>query len=477
MARQPESAEKPPAPDARPCRPHGRASGLPVPGGLGITCVKSMATLTNDPTKLELEDFIAAHFASRSCYVETGVKERNPDEILELDVVWTNYRSEPPIRHPVEVKSGDWGLGDVFKFYGWSQYLGLEPGEFVFKQPLGRADPSSLQHISKRVGISFVHLEKLDDVEPHFSKLGLPKPAWDGLTELWRFSFWAQRRLLQALGEAIKRGKCASSAKAAKEYYQLINDSVFFIPDVRDRVGELLSAHFDHQKLGATAAYELETGKYEVANPPACSTFKKAHYAGRHFPIQTCLYLGHRARLYILRAVVDYWLARERGEIKSSVINFDGKVVFDVTPGRLSSAMAKGIEELSVAKSLRLFPVFWQVFLWSWGGFLMKDQLPAEYADLEAETGVPQAEIPLALGAFDKLFPIEGGWFRELDSRRVLTLMPQALRGIGAYRRQARRKVGSYTELGYKDETRFRLASDHNCCARLLDSKQAELAD
>ena len=94
-----------------------------------------MASLAKDPKGWELEDFVAAHFVSRGCYVETGVKERNPDEILELDIVWTDYRKEPQVRHPVEVKSGDWGLGDVFKFYGWTRYLGLEPGQFVHKQP------------------------------------------------------------------------------------------------------------------------------------------------------------------------------------------------------------------------------------------------------------------------------------------------------------------------------------------------------
>lgn len=46
--------------------------------------------MARDPKGWELEDFIAAHFVSRGCYVETGVKERNPDEILELDVVWTD---------------------------------------------------------------------------------------------------------------------------------------------------------------------------------------------------------------------------------------------------------------------------------------------------------------------------------------------------------------------------------------------------
>ena len=61
-----------------------------------------------------------------------------------------------------------------------------------------------------------------------------------------------------------------------------------------------------------------------------------------------------------------------------------------------------------------MFPLFWQVFLWSWGGFLLTDCVDEQYEKLSQETGVPIAEIPLALQAFDKLFPTPGGWFREL---------------------------------------------------------------
>jgi hypothetical protein len=321
-----------------------------------------------------------------------------------------------------------------------------------------------------------MHVPAPEDVEKHFAKLGLPDPPWKGLIETWRFSFWAQRRLLKSLGEAIEQGVCPECAKAAKEYHQLINDAVFFISDVRERVGALLSAHFEHQHLGRSAAFEIETKKVEFSEPPDTRTFKNAYYRGEHFPIQACLYLSHRARLYILKAIVDYWFARERGDIKKTVVKF-GDALVDLTSGRLSTAMAKGLDELSAAKSFRMFPVFWQVFLWSWGGFLLRDRLEEEYADLAKETGVDLADIPLALTAFDKLFPLTEGWFREPldDSRRVLILMPAAMRGIGSFRRLARVSVEEYKKLGFKDQTAGRMASDHNTGARLLDCDEAQL--
>ena len=435
-----------------------------------------MAQLAKDPKGLELEDFVAAHFASRGCYVETGVKERSPDELLELDIVWTDYRKEPQSLHPVEVKSGEWGLADVFKFFGWTQYLGLEPGEFIHKEPCGRLTPASLKHIETRTGITLLHVPKPEDAETHFKCLGLPDPTWAGLPVIWRYSFLSQRRLLKSLGEAIRQGVCIESAKAAKDYHQLINHAVFFLPDVRDRVGELLSAHFSHQELAASAAYELETGKVEFEHPPQTKTFERALFRGERLPIQACLYLAHRARLYVLKAVVDYWLARERGEIKKTTLKL-GEVLIDLTSGRLTAAMASGVEELSTAKSFRMFPIFWQVFLWSWGGFLLQDRLAEEYDDLSRETGVPVCELPVALSAFDKLFPTTQGWFREPsgDSRRVLILMPAAMRGVGAFRRKLRKAVQHYKDLGYKDATTDRLVWDHNTAARLLDCVDTDL--
>jgi hypothetical protein len=435
-----------------------------------------MPELSPDPTEWQLEDFVAAHFVSRGCYVETGVKERSPDELLELDLVWTDYRLEPEVRHPVEVKSGDWGLGEVFKFFGWTKYLGLQPGQFVHRTACGRVKPETLKHVQTRTGTRLVHIPKPDAAEGHFKKLGLPAPHWAELPELWRFSFWMQRRLLRCIPVAIREGVSPHCARAAKNYHQLINDAVFFIPDVRARVGELLSAHFGHQKLARSCACELETGNVELDDPPDTRTFKRALFQGESFLVQACLYLSHRARLYILKAVVDYWLARERGEVKVTRLKF-GDMLIELSAGNLTKAMAAGIEELSTAKSFRVFPLFWQVFLWSWGGFLLADRLEAEYELLARETGVPPGEIPLALQAFDRLFPTSNGWFREPtgDSRKVLMLMPAAMRGIGAFRRTLHEGGKAYSDLGYKDNTGYRMHSDHNCGARLLECEDADL--
>jgi hypothetical protein len=122
-------------------------------------------------------------------------------------------------------------------------------------------------------------------------------------------------------------------------------------------------------------------------------------------------------------------------------------------------------------KSFAQLPTFWQALMWSWGGFILADREKQEFELLARETGILVEEIPTALTAFDKLFPVPGGWFRQpkYDQRRVLMQMPAVLRGMGAVRRLAMYAVDRYDKLGYKDSTASHMAQDHNAGARLLN--------
>lgn len=125
-----------------------------------------------------------------------------------------------------------------------------------------------------------------------------------------------------------------------------------------------------------------------------------------------------------------------------------------------------------------MFPAFWQTFLWTWGGFVLKDRLDKEYAILSAETDVPVDEIPIALSAFDLLFPVgDKGWFREAwnHQRKIVMMMPAGMRGIGAARRRAIYDAKDYVALGFKDYTTNDLIRDNNVVVRILDCKDGEL--
>src|SRR5579862_206144 len=198
----------------------------------------------------------------------------------------------------------------------------------------------------------------------HFQSLALPDLPWSLLPEVWRYSFWARRRLVKSLGKAIDLETCPTTARAGKDCLKLVNNAVFFIPSVFERISKLQNTHLMHQRLARSVAYEMETQKVDFDNPPDTKTFQRALFYGHHFPVQACLYIDYRTRLYLLRTLTDYWLAQRRGEFGNPSAGLW------ITP--LSSAMTVALETLSKAKSFRLFPIFWQTFLWSWGGFLLK---------------------------------------------------------------------------------------------------------
>lgn len=435
-----------------------------------------MATLSDDPSGLELEDFVAAHLAARGRFVEIGITERDPIDVLELDVVWTDYDDAGAARHPVEVKSGDWGLGDLFKFYGWSRYLNLGPGWYFCRRLPGRVNLAAIERLCARLDITLCHVEELASVADRFGALGLPDPPTEWVPELWRYSFWVQRRLLKSLGAAIDAEVCPEAARAARDYQKLINDAVFFESDVRARVSSLMDAHWNHPRLARSAAAEIAGLGVDFEEPPDTSTFRRALFQGAHFPVQACLYLEQRARLAVMKASVDYIIARDAGTLPRRVVRAF-KREFDLEDWKLYDAFRGAVEQLESRPTFRQYPVFWQTFLWSWGGFVLLDRIDAEYEQLSLETGVPVAEVEGALRMWDELFPTPGGWFATPteDTRRQLKLMPAAVRALGAYRRLFTAGVEEYRELGLRDRTASRLASDNNAGVRLLDGDEEDL--
>jgi hypothetical protein len=435
-----------------------------------------MAELSANPTGQELEDFVAAHFVSRGVFVEFGVTQRDPTDILELDIVWTDYRDGREAQTPVEVKSGDWGIGDIFKYYGWTRYLELPSGQFVCRTIPSRTTEETVRALCKKLNIELIHVPEMNQIDNKLQSLGLPHPSYEYQPSLWRYSFWSQRRFLKSLNIAISRNVCPESAKTAKNYSKLINDAIFFESDVRARVELLLETHLKHRHLARTAANEL-AGKGVIYNdPPRCEIFDKALYQGQYLPVQACLYLAHRARLSILKAAIDYKLAKDKGQLSHKLIRIFN-IELDLNEAGLFSSFKSAVDKLSTALSFKLFPIFWQVYLWGWGGFILTDRKEDEYSALSAQTGVPVEEIDIALSVFDELFPSAAPWHVQpsYDTRSVLKLMPAAMRGIGAYSRTLLYGIDKYKDFGFKDETELRMGKDHNTCVRLLDGTNDDL--
>ena len=436
-----------------------------------------MAQLPQIPKGQELEEFVAAWYQSSGYFVEKNITdERGPEQVLELDVVVTDYELGLPRTRVAEVKSGGWGFSDIFKVLGWMTYLDLQYGAFFTTSQPPKKDIDFVRNKSKSFGLDFVCCPTIEfqNVAAAFQPVtGQPTPDEISVT-VWRFAYWVERKLIEVLRDVHRRHPDRSSAKEAVEYFRLINNGIFFEKDVRDRAQALYDAYQKHPKLTASAAAEIAGLEYDaVDHPKASEVMRSALLNGEHPLLQACMYLEHRARLGILKAAVDYLCLSRNGLVGAKTEKWNGfengKWFSDLLP----ESFKRGMETLAKSPSFLRFPYFWQVFLWCWGGFYLFDRQEQEFMELSRQTGVPKDEIPAALSALDKLFPTSGGWLKNQQPNSqalIVKMVPAQFRGIGAYQRMLRYGIEEYRELGYSDHTNSDLVKWHNAGVHLLDN-------
>jgi len=97
-------------------------------------------SLPDLPKGKEFEEYISAFFQASGYYIERNIIERETEEVLELDIITTDYSLSPPQIKLLEVKSGDWGFPDLFKVRGWMDYLNISKGVFVASKEKSNVD-------------------------------------------------------------------------------------------------------------------------------------------------------------------------------------------------------------------------------------------------------------------------------------------------------------------------------------------------
>lgn len=115
----------------------------------------------------------------------------------------------------------------------------------------------------------------------------------------------------------------------------------------------------------------------------------------------------------------------------------------------LASNLRNAITILKGHTYFYLYPHFWQIFIFLFGGFILTDKKEDEYVLLSKFTGIPTNEIENALQAFDILFPLDRGrWLIQKPNTTIMILkfMPLPFCGIGAnFRRMVYNKEGDLT--------------------------------
>lgn len=115
-------------------------------------------------------------------------------------------------------------------------------------------------------------------------------------------------------------------------------------------------------------------------------------------------------------------------ESERNIVRFLTSLNHAVFPSNIKDAMS----EFQKHSFFYLYPYFWQIFIFLFGGFILDDKKDEEYRLLSEVTGIPVYEMDKALKAFDILFPIDGGWMKKVNSTSIILLkfMPSPFCGI-----------------------------------------------
>ena len=423
-----------------------------------------MASLPKAPKGKELEDFVAALLQCTGHFVEKNIQER---DVLELDVAATRYDKAVPKDWVFEVKGDKWGFSEIFKLLGHMTYLQMEAGAFVTTAPPHDRDIAFYCDRCDSVNIKLLVVDDFETAADRFDSAGFGR-ADDLLREIWRYSFWVERCLIQHLRDSARASPTALAPREALRYYGLINSGVFFTRNPTERVNKLYQAYQDHPVLTLGAAREMAGEAFDACTSGQSPLIGEALFKNEHPLLQACMYLEHRARLAILKGAVDY-LCQEEGQEEPDKDN----PMIDLSLVGLPSSFLQALSKMRGQPYFWLYPVFWQAFLWGWGGFILNDREGQEFKEMSLQTGLPTEHIPAALEAFDLLFPLPGGrlWLTSTNqaSYRFVRMVPGPFRGIGAFQRLKKSGMEEYRDLKLGGQyTVHDMGTWHNAAARLL---------
>lgn len=405
-------------------------------------------TLPELPKGKEFEEFISAYFQSSGLYVERNILDKGVEEVLELDIITTDYNKTPPSIKLHEIKSGGWGFPDIFKLRGWIDYLNIPSALLVTNN--SKDNIEFIIEKAKSLSVEIATVEKLENTASALYDFYPSEIINEEDVSTWRFSYWVERKLLHLLNQKKKAHKDRKSYRAIEQYYHDVSSGIFFTENIANRVEMLYNSFRKHPRLSAKCANELVGGSFD--DDPAIvnkKIFSDTYYDCKINDIQISTFVEHRARLALLKSAVDFKLYEKAGITSKaeSYLEFLGVKIPSLN--FLPHTFATGLGQISEHKYFHRYPVFWQWFLYYFGGFILKDYQEQEYNLLSEKTGIPVDEIPNAFSAYQILFPLEVGWMMDLPKSNIscLRMFSVPFMGIGANVRRV-----NYTEAGlYKD--------------------------
>lgn len=387
------------------------------------------------PKGKEFEEYISAYLQSSGYYLDRSIIERGIEELLELDIIITDYNFLPRPKL-IEIKSGDWGFSDVFKVKGWMSYTGITKGFFIVQE--GRKNFKFYRDKAKELKVGLYAIPDLDKTAEYLKPLLRNKKININDVKTLRYSFWLEREMLAKIKQMKKSNKNKKCYDALDKYYFNINSGTFFTVNIIDRIEILYNNFKDNGRITAKCANELCGNDFNDDHDIIPhQLFVDTFYLCKYNAIQISSLIEYLSKIAILKNTVDYLLLKNSKYKNITDISISYFAVIDKLDF-LPNSFSRALKILETHKCFSRYPIFWQWFLYVFGGFILLDFKEKEYKLLSEKTGVEIDEIDNALSAMEILFPSNSGWTKINKQSNILetTFFPMPFRGIGAnYRR------------------------------------------
>ena len=396
----------------------------------------SAVTLPKIPKNRSYEDYLSARLNAGGYYLERGVQMNEGGDILELDIVINEFQKDTEVKKSiVEVKSGrHWGFPEIFKIKGWMSFLGYSKAAFIV-QVIENKKMELYRRISDELNIHLILTpisgDTLDDTELKTYYSITPSKHYNCAVKCLQYTYALEHKLTDDIVNTCKSNEGITGYLDLRNYLEIINDSSFFESKPQSRLICIFDAYRKYRNITARIDQEKGGRPYisltndeQIRNETYRSLF---YYCKDTDILQASLYVELQEKLYILKTCVED-LLRPAGQ----------KSLFDdLGDELLPLTMKEGMSQLKGKPYFHLYPYFWQIFIFLFGGFIINDKQKKEeeYNLLSSITGIPVENIDSALEVFDLLFPLPNGgsWLYDIPKSTVtmLMFMPVPFCGIG----------------------------------------------
>lgn len=387
-------------------------------------------------------------------YLERSIKKKTSgigDE-FEWDVVTNEYIGKAQaLKRIVEIKSQGWGIDEVFKVRGWMTYMGFENSLFVVQ----KVNPKSfghLQNIAQQLDIQLVDnpptsAGKLDDSKI-LSTLNLqPRQEDEAILSTIRFSLHMERVMNDYLNKKRKENGRYTCYGHIADYWAELNNTPFFIQNADERIKKIFDLYLNYKNLAARVDHELNGegwGDSDQFKLLVDGHYFKLFYEQNDIsPVHIALFVELLNRISILKACVDEILAPQ-----PKLENVFQEMIAKLSRASLPTNIDMALSQLANQPYFYLYPRFWQLFVYAFGGFILMDKEKEEKELLSRLSGIEISEIDKAFESFNLLFPSSKGWLRQYNNTNIkmLAMMPPPMMGLGANMRRQLYRQGDEDE-------------------------------